>query len=217
MRGVFVTGTDTGVGKTLVSSALVRGYGRRGERVAGLKPIVSGVMPGGVWEDVEALRRASVPERAVSECTLYTFAPAIAPHFAAYEAGCAIDLHAAARFVRDAAAAVDRVVVEGAGGFLVPLTPTQTFADFASLLKLPVVLVVGLRLGAINHALLTYEAIVARGLTVAGWIGSHLAPTLAAGTVEGLHDYLAAPCLGLIPYQEEADADFALGHIELPS
>ena len=87
MNGVFVTGTDTGVGKTLVSTALVLGYAERGERVAGLKPIVSGMVEGGVYEDVEALRRASVPARAVEECTLYAFRPAIAPHFAAAQAG----------------------------------------------------------------------------------------------------------------------------------
>ncbi|AWP24014.1 dethiobiotin synthase [Acidiferrobacter sp. SPIII_3] len=216
MNGVFVTGTDTGVGKTLVSTALVLGYAERGERVAGLKPIVSGMVEGGVYEDVEALRRASVPARAVEECTLYAFRPAIAPHFAAAQAGRTVDLAAVVRFVQGAWREVDRVVVEGAGGFLVPLTATDGFADLARALNLPVVLVVGLRLGAINHALLTYEAIIARGLVLAGWVGTMLAPEVAAGTLEGLRDYLPAPCLGIVPYHAPVDPEFARRHITIP-
>lgn len=216
MHGVFVTGTDTGVGKTLVSTALVLGYAQRGERVAGLKPIVSGMVEGGIYEDVEALRRASVPPRAIDECTLYAFRPAIAPHFAAAQAGRRVDLAAVVRFVQGASRGVDRIVVEGAGGFLVPLTATDGFADLARALNFPVVLVVGLRLGAINHALLTYEAIIARGLVLAGWVGTMLMPDLSAGTLEGLRDHLPAPCLGIVPYHTPVDPKFACRHITMP-
>ncbi len=211
-----MTGTDTGVGKTLVSTALVLGYAARGERVAGLKPIVSGMTAGGVYEDVEALRQASVPPRTMEACALYAFRPAIAPHFAAAQAGCAIDLEAVVRFVQEASRGVDRVVVEGAGGLLVPLTANEGFADLARALGLPVVLVVGLRLGAINHALLTHEAIIARGLVLAGWVGTMLVPDLAAGTLEGLRDHLPAPCLGVIPYHTPVDPRFAARHITIP-
>lgn len=215
MRGLLVTGTDTGVGKTLVSTALVLGYGRRGERVAGLKPIVSGAVDG-VWEDVESLRLASSPQRAVEECTLYSFRAAIAPHWAAREEDRAIDVEAAVGFVREQAKSVDRVVVEGAGGFLVPLNARAGFAELAQSLRLPVLLVVGLRLGAINHARLTCEAIAARGLVLQGWVGSALGPEVAAGTIEGLSEYLPVPCLGLIPYHMPLDPAFALQHLSLP-
>ncbi len=216
LKGLFVTGTDTGVGKTLVSAALVRAYAAQGLRVAGLKPVVSGMVEGGVYEDVEALRCASVPSRAVNECALYTFPPAIAPHFAAWQAGRRIDLGEIERFVREQAQDVERVVVEGAGGFLVPLTPTAGFADLAAALGLPIVLVVGLRLGAINHALLTCEAILARNLPLAGWVGTWLAPDLAAGTLEGLRDHMPVPCLGIIPYHTPLDLEFAARHLEIP-
>lgn len=216
LQGLFVTGTDTGVGKTLVSAALVRAYAARGLRVAGLKPVVSGMAPDGTYEDVETLRHASVPPRAVNECTLHAFPPAIAPHFAAQQAGCAIDLGEIGRFVREQAQDMERVVVEGAGGFLVPLTRTAGFADLAAALGLPIVLVVGLRLGAINHALLTCEAILARNLTLAGWVGTWLAPDLAAGTLEGLRDYMPVPCLGIIPHHTPLDPEFAARHIEIP-
>lgn len=216
MKGVFVTGTDTSVGKTLVSTALVLMYGRQGGRVAGLKPVVSGVTEGGLWEDVEALRRASAPPRSTAECTLYAFEPAIAPHWAAHQDGRVLDIESLVSFVREQAHAVDWVVVEGAGGFLVPLGGGLGFGDLAQALALPVVLVVGLRLGAINHALLSYEAIVARGLVVKGWIGSGLGSDIAPGTVEGLHEYLPAPCLGIIPYHSPVDPLFAARHIRLP-
>lgn len=215
MRGVLVTGTDTGVGKTLVSTALVLGYGQRGERVAGLKPVVSGCVDG-LWEDVESLRLASRPQRAPEECMLYGFRAAIAPHWAAREEGRVMDVEAVAAFVRHQAQSVDRVVVEGAGGFLVPLNAHSGFADLAQSLRLPVLLVVGVRLGAINHARLTCEAIVARGLVLQGWIGSVLSPEVAAGTIEGLNEYLPAPCLGVVPYHAPVDPVLACRYISCP-
>ncbi|MHB8254729.1 MAG: dethiobiotin synthase [Acidiferrobacter sp.] len=216
MKGVLVTGTDTGVGKTLVSAAIVLAYAQRGLRVAGLKPVVSGTVDGTTWEDVETLRLASTPPRSVEDCALYTFRPAIAPHWAAHQEGRQIDVEAIVRFVHKQAQTVDRVVVEGAGGFLVPLAPGRGFADLAQELGLPVVLVVGLRLGAINHALLSYEAIVSRGLVLQGWIGSTLEPDLAAGTLEGLLERLPAPCLGVVPYQSPVDPVMASRHLRLP-
>ena len=209
LQGLFVTGTDTGVGKTLISTALVRAYARSGLHVAGLKPVVSGVV-GGRWEDVEALRRASVPPRAERACCLHAFHEAIAPHWAAQQAGCEMDVEGIADFVRAQARSVDAVVVEGAGGFLVPLNARHGFADLAQALGLPVVLVVGLRLGAINHALLTEEAILRRGLTVRGWVGNHLAAEVAPGTLEGVRERMASPCLGVVPYHVPVDAGRAL-------
>ncbi len=215
LRGVLITGTDTGVGKTLISTALVLGYGRRGEHVAGLKPVVSGSV-GGLWEDVESLRLASSPPRTVEECTLYGFRSPIAPHWAAREEGRTIDVEAVAGFVCEQARSVDRIVVEGAGGFLVPLNSHGGFADLAQSLQLPVLLVVGLRLGAINHARLTCEAIAARGLVLQGWVGSAVGPEVAAGTIEGLKEYLPTPCLGIVPYHTPVDPAFALQHLSLP-
>ncbi len=201
MKGFLVTGTDTGVGKTLVSAALIHGYAVRGERVAGLKPVVSGAVDG-VWEDVEILRQASIPPRSREECNLYAFPAAVAPHWAAQQAGLQIDLDAILRFLEEQAAGVERVIVEGAGGFLVPLGNGQSFADLAIALQLPVLLVVDLRLGAINHALLSAEAILRRGLPWGGWVGNHASPQpVAAGTLEGLQGSLPGPCLGVLPYR----------------
>lgn len=214
MNGLFVTGTDTGVGKTLVSAALVLAYSQQGVRVAGLKPIVSGVV-NGVWEDVEILRQLSHPQRSVSDCALYTLQSAIAPQWAAREEGVSLDAARIVDFVRAQALTVDRVVVEGAGGFLVPLTSHYGFAHLAQDLQLPVVLVVGLRLGAINHALLTCEAIRNRGLVLRGWVGSALAADIPDGTIEGLQEWLPAPCLGLIPYRASVDAAYALDYLDL--
>ena len=130
-----------------------------GERVAGLKPIVSGVAEGGVYEDVWVSRAARVPVRAVEECVFYAFRPAIAPHFALARAGCTIDLKVVVRFVQEASRGVDRVVVEGAEGLLVPLTATEDFADLARALRPARGARRGLRLGAINHAFIMRRSI----------------------------------------------------------
>lgn len=178
MRGLFVTGTDTGVGKTHVAAALTAAFAARGLKVAGLKPVASGCVatPDGLRsEDALALRAASSLALPYGLSNPYAFAPAIAPHLAAAAAGVVIDRAGLVATLHSIASQADRVVVEGVGGFEVPLGaasgPAWTSGDLAQDLGLPVVLVVGLRLGCLNHALLTAAAIRARSLALAAWVG----------------------------------------------
>lgn len=204
-RGFFVTGTDTGVGKTRVSAALLHHLAEQGLRVAGMKPVAAGAEScdeGLVNDDVTALRAAANVDAPLDLVNPYAFAPPIAPHIAAQEAGVHIDLaHLAVRF--DALAAkADVVVVEGAGGLLVPLNAAQTMADLAAQLQLPLILVVGMRLGCINHALLTVEAIERRGLKLAGWVANRLDPHMACfdANLSALVQRIPAPLLAVVPY-----------------
>ena len=171
-KGLFVTGTDTGVGKTYVAAALVRGLVAHGVRVAGMKPIPAGIEPGqSANDDVLALASADALDLPACDRNPFAFAPAIAPHLAARECGTRIDLAVIAAAWRRLAEDRDVIVVEGAGGALVPLDDDGLcMLDIALRLRLPVLLVVGVRLGCLNHAQLTVEAIAARGLALAGWI-----------------------------------------------
>jgi dethiobiotin synthetase len=176
--GVFVTGTDTGVGKTLVAAALLRAAGAIGLRTAGMKPVAAGTDATGGQEDVAALIAAgnvSVDRQLVNP---YCFDPPIAPHIAAAEASTSIDPAAIVRAFGTLAGRTDYLVVEGAGGLLVPLGKGVDTADIAALIGLPLVVVVGLRLGCINHALLTVEAIGRRKLPIAGWIANCVDPQM---------------------------------------
>lgn len=203
-RGIFVTGTDTGVGKTLVAAGLVHALRAKGLNVAGMKPVASGSVatPEGLRnEDALALIAAASRPWPYEIVNSYTFEPAIAPHIAAAEAGVTVDFAVIERAYRRLAAETDAVVVEGAGGFLVPLGPGLSFADIPLRLGLEVVLVVGLRLGCLNHAFLTAEAIAARGLRLAGWVGNQVDPHYArlAENLAALEAGLPTPRLGLIP------------------
>lgn len=213
----FITGTDTGVGKTLCSAALLRAARGRGLRVVGMKPVASGceVTPDGLRnEDALALQaESSAPVPAYAEINPYAFEPAIAPHVAAREAGAFIDFGAIrARWDRLRAVA-DFAVMEGAGGWQVPLDGRRSFPDLVTTLKLPVVLVVGLRLGCLNHAQLSAESILARGLKLAGWIGSGIDPQFARleDNLETLRARLPAPCLGIIPPLAAPDLPTRIG------
>jgi len=187
-RGAFVTGTDTGVGKTHACAALARALARDGSRVAVLKPIASGAEPGPRgprWEDIDSAVAASSVVLPLSLVNCYRFEPAIAPHLAAAEAGVPIEADPMLEAVRAAAARCDWLLVEGVGGFRVPLRATPgafgvaDTAELALLTGLPLLLVVGLRLGCINHALLTAEAIERRGLALAGWVANAVDPAYA--------------------------------------
>jgi len=218
MRGYFITGTDTGVGKTIATATLARALVRRGHRVAALKPVVSGRDSRGFFEDVECLRRHSHPPLTAAECNCYAFPEPIAPHWAARLHGQVIQRARLTEFVQQAASRADLVLVEGAGGLRVPLGDDWDYRDWAAELGLPVILVVALRLGAINHACLTEEAIIARALPYAGWIGTQPTPMApAAGTLEGLCRRLQGPLLGLLPYAEPPDPEAFAAHLRLPS
>ncbi len=206
----FVAGTDTDVGKTLVSAALVHAGVQLGFTSAGLKPLAAGcreVAGQLVSDDAELLQAASNVALAQAVVNPYAFAPPLAPHIAAQQAGRSIELETIVAAVRQAQSQVDFLVVEGVGGFRVPLNATQDTADLAQMLGLPLVLVVGMRLGCLNHALLTAEAIAARGLVLAGWVANCIDPHMAAPqeNLIALGDRLAAPCLGVVPYQTQPD------------
>ncbi|MDP2819741.1 MAG: dethiobiotin synthase [Polaromonas sp.] len=207
----FVTGTDTGVGKTLVSAALIHALARHHARVVGMKPVAAGTtLIQGVEanDDVLALRAAStcgVPPALDNPVLL---PDPVSPHIAAARAGLRIDIAHIVACHRQLAQLADAVVVEGAGGFLVPLSATETGADLAQQLGLPVVLVVGLRLGCLNHTLLTLEAIRARGLALAGWVANHIDPAMLAqdDNIDFLQQRLGAPLLANIAHQSTPDA-----------
>lgn len=220
-RAFFVTGTDTEVGKTTIAAGLLHAARLSGLSTAAAKPVASGCEP-----SVAGLRNSDALAL-LGECTLaleyaevnpFAFAPAIAPHLAAREAGVALTvaaLAAAVRHVLDKGA--DFTLVEGAGGWRVPLTGNASLSDLAIELGLPVILVVGVRLGCINHALLTAEAIARDGLRLAGWVANIVDPHTARlqENLATLAERLAAPCLGQVAHLAEATPAAVAAHLDL--
>lgn len=206
----FVTGTDTEIGKTFTACALLHAFAARGLRTLGMKPVAAGCAADGTNEDVEALRAASTVARPATEVCPYLFGQPIAPHLAARDEGRSIELTAILLRYRALAALADVLIVEGVGGFCVPFDGDESSADLAVRLQLPVVLVVGLRLGCINHTLLTQEAIAARGLRLAGWVANRIDPQMARidDNVAALRERVHAPLLADVPYRP---IDGALG------
>jgi dethiobiotin synthetase len=218
----FVTGTDTEIGKTLVSGALLQALGARGVQAAGMKPVAAGAQwlaGAGRWanEDVDFLHDAAPLKLARELTTPCLYRTPAAPHLAAFIEGQAIDPARIVQACAQVRAKAQAVVVEGVGGWRVPLTDTYDTADLARDLALPVVLVVGLRLGCINHALLTVEAIAARGLHLAGWVANTADPAMAQreGNVQALKARIAAPLLGVIPRLQRPTAQEAATHLDL--
>lgn len=219
-RALFVTGTDTGVGKTVIAAALLRGLRERGQRVAGMKPVASGCRksPDGiVSDDARALiaeASESAPYRIVNP---YGFIPPIAPHVAAVEAGTRIDLRELERAYRILAGLADVVVIEGAGGWLTPIDAKHALADFARKVKADVVLVVGLRLGCLNHALLSAQAIEHSGLKLAGWVANAIDPGFerVSDNVRALQERLKAPLLGQVAHLSTPGAAAAVEYLRL--
>jgi len=213
-RDFFVTGTDTGVGKTLVTAALLRRLRESGVKVAGMKPVAAGAVAGpegAANPDALLLQAESSVRHPYALVNPWLFEPAIAPHIAAAEAGVVIDAGRIVRACETLRASADIVLAEGAGGFLVPLDARRSFADLPGLLGMEVLLVVGLRLGCLNHALLTVEAIAARGYRLAGWIGNGIDPAFARreDNVATLAARIVAPCLGIVPWLANPGADEA--------
>ena len=209
-RGFFVTGTDTGVGKTVISTALTRALVGRGLRVAVMKPVASGSDPtpeGPRNSDALALMAAANVPAPYETVNPYCFLPPISPHIAASEARVAIDLPLLRSRFGALATASDCVIVEGAGGWLAPISDTAAMADIALALSLPVLLVVGLRLGCLNHALLTRESLAARGAAFAGWIANAIDPHFerAAENLETLIARLDEPPLGCVDHLGHGD------------
>ena len=220
LRGIFITGTDTGIGKTLVAAGLLRVLARRGLRTVGLKPVASGavVTPQGLRNtDAEALAAESTVPLPYELTNPHCFEPAIAPHLAAADRGIHVSVDELAAWYARATAGAEVAVVEGAGGWRVPLHPEGFLSDLAERLALDVVLVVGLRLGCLNHARLTAEAIERSGrCRLAGWVGSHIDPGFERieENVATLGRLISAPQLAIIPALEAPSAEAAARHLE---
>jgi dethiobiotin synthetase len=200
-----VTGTDTGVGKTEVACALLRAAQRLGKTAVGMKPVAAGARRiQGAWVngDVRALIAASRVRAPKMLSNPYLFAAPVAPHLAAEAAGVRIDASTIVAAYRQLARRAQVVIVEGAGGFLVPLSEHADMASLAQRLRLPIVLVVGMRLGCLSHALLSAEAIERRGLALAGWVANRIDPAMRryADNVRTLEQRLAAPLWAEIPH-----------------
>ncbi len=202
-RGIFITGTDTGVGKTYAACLLIEVLKQRGLRVAAMKPVAAGVDADGVNEDVRLLVASANVQAPLDLVNPYCFAPAVAPHIAAQRAGVAMQLDAIEQAYARLAEQADVVVVEGAGGFLVPFNDEYGMDAIPMRLKLSVVMVVGLRLGCLNHARLTMEAIRTRGLSLAGWLANRIDPGMDATeeNLTSLRSILRSPFWGEIPWQ----------------
>ena len=203
--GFFITGTDTGVGKTLVTCALLEAFAEQGRKVIGMKPVAAGCDPapdGMQCEDVVLLQKHSNVTAALKLVNPYAFAPPVAPHIAAEQSRTEISLDLISANFKTLQTMSDVVLVEGVGGFMVPLNASQTTADLAIKLALPVIMVVGMRLGCINHALLTAQAIANAGLPLAGWVANQIDPLMqeTANNMISLKSRIHAPLLGVLPY-----------------
>ena len=206
-RGYFITGTGTAVGKTLASCALLHAFNATGKIAVGMKPVAAGC-ENGKWMDVEMLAAASAVAPPRNHMNPYALILPIAPHIAASRMGIKIDIRVIRHSLCELQRSADVVIVEGVGGFLVPLNDHEGCEDMALALNLPVILVVGMQLGCLNHALLTARAVKATGLTLSGWIANHIEPDMAAfdENVRALKQRLDCPLLGVLPFDPEADA-----------
>lgn len=214
----FITGTDTNVGKTLVSCALLHGFAGQGLRVVGMKPVAAGCDEQDMNEDVRQLLAASNVLATRGQVNPYCFVHAVAPHLAAQFIGIKINLLRIVESCRELTSQADVVIVEGVGGFRVPLNDKQDGADLAKQLKLPVILVVGMRLGCMNHALLTVESIAACGLQLAGWVANSVdgAMPMLDESVAALQQRINAPLLGVIPhFQAPPDAADVAAYLDM--
>ncbi len=221
-HALFVAGTDTGVGKTMAALAMLERARQDGLRAIGLKPVAAGcvVTPEGLVNDdalrLRALSGVPLSYPQVNPCIL---PQPIAPHLAAQAAGVQIDLASLAETVGRVFDLADLAVVEGVGGWLVPLAGRTTMADLVRRLDLPVVLVVGLRLGCLNHALLTAGSVLQHGCRLCGWVASTIDPAMPAihGNLQTLSALLPAPLLGLLPHAPGASPEELARHVRLPS
>lgn len=221
-KGYFITGTDTDCGKTLAALALMHCLQSRGEQVLGMKPVAAGATrtsSGLCNGDALKLQAQGSSRQPYETVNPYLFVPPVAPHLAAEQSGTTIDFSHIVDCYRQLAGNADRVVVEGAGGWRVPLGPEGGIAELAGRLGLPVILVVGLRLGCINHALLSAESILASGARLAGWIGNRVDPAMdqPEANIETLRQQLAFPCLGIIPHMDSPLIAGAAHGLSLPA
>jgi len=213
----FITGTDTGVGKTLISCALLYAFAAQSKRVVGFKPVASGCDDDDHNDDAKRLRASSNVQTTYGQVNPYCFVPPIAPHIAARHSAVRIELKRILVSFGELTSLAEEVIVEGAGGFLVPLNEIEDSADLAKELDLPIIVVVGVRLGCINHALLTMRAIDYCGLKCAGWVANVIDQNMPAlnENIESLRQRIDAPLIGIIPYQTITDAQAVAGMLDI--
>jgi len=221
-RGYFVTGTDTGVGKTAVTLGLMQALQQQGRSVAAMKPVAAGcerTVAGLRNADALQLQRQASVELGYELINPYAFEPAIAPHIAADQAGVTIDINKIYNKNKEIESNVDCVLVEGVGGWQVPLNAEETLADLARLLGLDVIMVVAIRLGCLNHALLTADSIAAAGCTLAGWVANQLPapPECAQENIKSLKSRISSPLLGVLPVMQEVSAGIVAENLSLPA
>jgi dethiobiotin synthetase len=220
VKGYFVTGTDTEVGKTWCTAGLMAKLQQQGHSVVGMKPVASGcreTAEGLRNEDALLLQQQASSQLDYALINPYSFSPAIAPHVAAEQAGQKIKLGKILEHYLLLKEQADYVVVEGVGGWLVPLNDEESVADLAVALKLPVILVVGLRLGCINHALLTAESIRASGCVLAGWIANTIDPKMdeVQRSIDTIAQRIDAPLIGTVPYLPQCEPAAVAMHLSL--
>ncbi|HCV41003.1 dethiobiotin synthase [Pseudomonas vlassakiae] len=220
-QAYFIAGTDTDVGKTTIAAGLLHAARLQGLSTLGAKPVASGcsmTAKGLRNSDAQALIDESSIKLAYEEVNPFAFEPAIAPHVAAREANVALEVTVLAKAMRHVLEqGADFTLIEGAGGWRVPLSNHANLSDLAIALKLPVILVVGVRLGCINHALLSAEAIARDGLQLAGWVANVIEPRTSRleENLASLAERLPAPCLGRVPKLKQATADAVAEHLQL--
>jgi dethiobiotin synthetase len=218
MSCFFVTGTDTDVGKTLVTSALLHKARQQQWITAAIKPVAAGC-PDETSGDALALQAEATLSFDYHAINPITLTEPISPHIAAKEQGIEITLPRLAAACEPVLTSnADLILIEGSGGWFCPINATQTLADFVAYLKTDVILVVGLRLGCLNHSLLTAAAIQQAGLCLAGWVGSTLNPNMLrlSENIETLTQRIPAPCLGIVPFLAEPTAHQAAHYLSLP-
>ena len=199
---MLISGTDTEIGKTVVTCAVLRALHSRGISAIGMKPVSAGITPQGLWDDVERIRKASSVAAAVEDMAPYRLRAPASPHFSAREDGVTIQKEVILAALDRLERLADMVVIEGVGGFRVPLSDRLDSADLAQAIGAPILLVVPMRLGCINHALLTAEAIASRGLALLGWAANAgIVPDYerVAQTIDTISDRIDAPCVGVLP------------------
>lgn len=219
--GYFIVGTDTGVGKTVVTCALLNLLAAQGKQVIGMKPVAAGceqALQNMTCEDVVLLKTHSNVKAPRNLVNPYAFVPPIAPHIAAEQSDICIDLEKIKDNFQILQKMADIVLVEGVGGFMVPLNATQTTADLTVKLSLPVILVVGLKLGCINHALLTVQAITHAGLNLVGWVANQIDPTMLEiqSNLDAVTNRIHAPLLGIVPYSKQPQPNELSQYLKLP-
>lgn len=218
----FVTGTDTDAGKTTVSAGLLARANREGLRTIGLKPLAAGCdqTPDGLRNrDALCLQQNASVRLSYEQVNPVALVEPMAPHLAALRENRRLSAERLAAFCRGSLMQpADLVLIEGAGGWRVPLNPSENLARLPKLLEIPVILVVGIRLGCINHALLTAEAIARDGLQLAGWVANVLDPEMDAlqANIDTIRASLRAPLLGVVPHLENGSAQAVADHLELP-